>query len=339
MFNSRQSRTAQGSVTFGSPTLIPPGPPIARCSHMIPRFNNGISAPLSFLGSVDTTGFNLHVHNITESDRIAVTTTEELNIDKQAGMCRAIASERTGYIPDFAIASAKGLNYLTVRPTGYEFDTCWGVKGSGSVDYDITSGHRGQGRYSEVDTFAVDFIAPNLIASGGAGEKVLLTDKRQSDTFTVGIFHSGPISEIKALNDHHLVVSGLNGTATGRSSDNVSAHYPATKNSSLTFNIKKTICLYDLRNRKKVNGQTATCWEKPATFTGSLPKFEVCPDLGLLALVDKERVPRLVSLKDGTPVQSSISQMGDARRVKFDHCNGHLTLLAANQQGEVTEYS
>ncbi|CAG8102656.1 unnamed protein product [Penicillium salamii] len=268
----------------------------------------------------------LHVQNIIEPDRIGLTSIDMIPMGGKGGLCRAIASERTGYIRDFAIAATDGLKYLAVRPTGYEFDTCWGVKGSGIDNVDVTTvldqGYYGpRERHSELDTFAVDFITPNLIASGGAGEKVLLTDKRQSDTFTVGIFHSGPISEIKALNDHHLVVSGLNGTATGRSSDN------------------KTICLYDLRNRKKVNGQTATCWEKPATFTGSLPKFEVCPDLGLLALVDKERVPRLVSLKDGTPVQSSISQMGDARRVKFDHCNGHLTLLVSSQQGEVTEYS
>ncbi|CAG7972401.1 unnamed protein product [Penicillium salamii] len=280
---------------------------------MIPRFDNGISASLPFLASSERVGFKLYVHKITEPDRIAATTTEDIHIDKPALVCRAIASERTGYIPDFAIASGEGLNYLKVTPTGYEFDACWGANGSGS-------GHRGRLRWTEKDTWAVDFITPNLIASGGAGAKVLLTDKRQSDTFSEGIIHTGPISDIKATGDY-LAVSGPNGPGSQRAWGN------------------NTIRLYDLRYRKEVNGQTVPYWKRESTFFITPLHFEVYPETGLLALVDRERVPRLLSLKDGTPVQSSISKSGGASRVKFDHCNGHLTLLVSTQWGEVAEYS
>ncbi|CAG8265277.1 unnamed protein product [Penicillium salamii] len=279
---------------------------------MIPRFDNGISASLPCLASSERVGFKLHVHKITEPDRIAATTTEDIHIDKPALVCRAIASERTGYIPDFAIAATEGLNYLKVTPTGYEFDACWGANGSGPA-------HRGRLTWTESDTWAVDFITPNLIASGGAGAKVLLTDKRQSDTFEEGIIHTGPISDIKATGDY-LAVSG---------------HGPG----SLRAWGNSTIRLYDLRYRKEVNGQTVPYWERESTFFINPPQFAVCPETGLLALVDRERVPRLLSLKDGTPVQSSISKSGGASRVKFDHCNGHLTLLVSTQRGEVAEYS
>ncbi|CAG8935839.1 unnamed protein product [Penicillium salamii] len=235
-------------------------------------------------------------------------------------MCRAIASERTGQTPDFAIASTRGLNYLTVRPTGYEFDMCWGARGSGSADSDITSWHQARIGRTAKDTWAVDFFTPNLIASGGAGSKVLLTDKRQSDTFSECIIHTGPISEIKATGDH-LAVAGSNRHGTERAWSN------------------NTIRLYDLRYQKQVNGQTVPYWETQSTFFAPFPHFDVCPETGLLALLDKEGIGRLFSLKDGTPVQSNISEKPADGSVKFDHCNGHLTLLVGSQRGGVVEWS
>ncbi|CAG8152409.1 unnamed protein product [Penicillium olsonii] len=264
-----------------------------------------------FIAYQDGHEMRIMTQRIPHPDNVVLSLSERSTVGTERTLCRAAASERTGTTPDFAIASTEGLMYLSLVPHGVDLYHLWDKRPKPSIfrtraDYDV---------------HAVDFVTPDLIATGGAGKNVILTDKRSSGNDSIVFDHDTPISYIKAVDDHQVLVTGQAGR--GRS--------PMPEDT--------TICLYDLRYSKKKGPQTVPYWETPFKFSSPKPKMDVCPELGLLAAVDDQAKPQLLSLRKGSSVPSSITQEDRALTVKFDERNGNNILLVGTLDGVVKEFS
>ncbi|KAJ5336720.1 hypothetical protein MYU51_005813 [Penicillium brevicompactum] len=207
----------------------------------------------------------------------------------------------TGTIPIFAIGLQSGLNLLTPSPDGW---TDLRPLGTSPTRTNRSARRNKSESTSDTDVWAAEFLTPNTIAAGGKGKSVFVADSRTSADGAVACKYGALVTDIKAIDEHRIVVGG---TGRSRGPNRADVEHVVT---------------YDLRYKKESNGKTVPYRQYPGlNFAPPWPRFDVCPELGLLATVNRAKRPCFMSLTTGQIVETPAGESDQTGKVKFDR--GH----------------
>lgn len=187
----------------------------------------------------------------------------------------------TGTVPIFAMGLQSGLNLLTPSPDGW---TDLRPLGTSPTRTNRSARRNKSESTSDTDVWAAEFLTPNTIAAGGKGKSVFVADSRTSADGAVACKYGALVTDIKAIDEHRIVVGGTGRSRGPNRADVVSTPHYVRISHNLTIILQEHVVTYDLRYKKELNGKTVPYRQYPGlNFAPPWPRFDVCPELGLLA--------------------------------------------------------